>query len=179
MRFVKRLNRMRTLAVGLVMATLLVNVSAIAGTPPQAPVVPYVTFDGHALSTAQLKGHRAMLWLLSTWCGSCAAGLQAMADQAGKLEKTGLRVVILRNYQNGGYPGPDIRDFVNRVAPKLLKVPGWTLGEASMQLDHAYNRKHYPDIYFLIDADGRVQAVSGAPSATMDKILRFAREVDR
>lgn len=175
MRFAKYRDRARSLVVGLAMAASLSNVSAIAGSLPQAPTVPYATAGGRTLSTAQLKGHRTMLWLLSTWCGSCAAGLQAMADKADQLEKAGLRVVVLRNYQNGGYPGPDIRSFVDRVAPKLLKEPGWTFGEASPQLDYAYNRKHYPDIYFLIDASGRVQAVDGAPAATMDKILRFAQ----
>ncbi|TAM24176.1 MAG: redoxin domain-containing protein [Candidimonas sp.] len=175
MRFTKSCNRACWLVVGLAMVASLANVSAIAATLPQAPIVSYATAGGRTLSTAQFQGHRTMLWLLSTWCASCAAGLQAMADKADPLEKAGLRVVILRNYQNGGYPGSGIRSFVNRVAPTLLKEPGWTFGDAPPQLDYAYNHKHYPDIYFLIDANGRIQTVDGAPAATMDKILRFAR----
>lgn len=175
MQFKKHRNRACSLVFGLVMLVSLASASAIAATSPLAPVVPYTTAGGRTLSTAQFKGHRTMLWLLSTWCGSCAAGLQAMADKAGPLEKSGLRVVILRNYQNGGYPGPAIRKFVDRVAPTLLQQPGWAFGDASPQLDYAYNHKHYPDIYFLIDANGRIQAVDGAPAATMDTILRFAR----
>lgn len=168
-------NKALGLALALALTALLSNLPAMAGSLSQAPAAPYVTAGGQTRSTAQLKGHKTMVWLLSTWCGSCAAGLHAMADQADQIEKAGLQVVVLRNYQNGGYPGPDIRSFVARVAPKLLKQPGWTFGEASMQLEYAYNRKHYPDIYFLVDASGQVQATDGAPAATMDRILRFAR----
>lgn len=168
-------NKALELVLGLALTALLANPAAMAGSLPQAPAAPYTTAGGQTRSTAQLKGHKTMVWLLSTWCGSCAAGLQAMADHADQIEKAGLHVVVLRNYQNGGYPGMDIRSFVDRVAPKLLKEPGWTFGKASMQLDYAYNRRHYPDIYFLINASGQVQAVNGAPAATMDRILRFAR----
>ncbi|TAL86389.1 MAG: hypothetical protein EPN74_05025, partial [Rhodanobacter sp.] len=81
MRFTKYRSRACSLVVGLAMVVSLANVSAIAATPPLAPIVPYTTAGGRTLSTAQFKGHRTMLWLLSTWCGSCAAGLQTMADK--------------------------------------------------------------------------------------------------
>ena len=37
-----------------------------------------------------------------------------------------------------------------------------------------YNPRRYPDIYFLIDEKGMLQAVNGAPSATMSTIKKFA-----
>lgn len=169
----------RSFGAALMLATLLAS-AAVGGIGVTraadatiAPAAPY-TVGGHSRSTATLKGRPAMLWLLSTWCGSCAAGLQAMAKNATQIQKSGLRVVILRNYQDGGYPGPTIDKFVSEVAPTILRDTKWTLGNASAALERAYNSRHYADIYFLIDATGRIQQIGGAPAATMAKILRFA-----
>jgi len=146
-----------------------------AGPPPRAPDAQFTVVDGSAHSTAELKGSPTLLWLLSTWCGSCAAGLDTLSRHADEIAKTDLRVVILRNYQNGGYPGAGIAQFVARVIPRFQVPDSWVLGQASLELDRAYNGKHYPDIYFLIDRQGRIREVGGAPSATMDRILHFAR----
>ncbi|EQD75063.1 thiol-disulfide oxidoreductase, partial [mine drainage metagenome] len=113
---------------------LLASTPAHAVSPPNGPAALYLTAGGRTISTAQPKGHRTLLWLLSTWCGSCAAGLQAMASEAAQLVKSGLRVVMLRNYRNGGYPDPDIRSFVDRFAPGLLAEPHWTFAQASRGL---------------------------------------------
>ena len=163
----------RTWAVGLALAALLASGLAQATVAPLAPAVPF-TVGGRMESTAQMKGHPTLLWLLSTWCGSCAAGLQALRSEAAQLEMARLHVIVLRNYQNGGYPGPHIRAFVKRFAPALLSEPNWTFGQASLALGQAYNGRHYPDIYYLIDATGHIHAVDSAPGATMNRILRFA-----
>ncbi|MGC8522512.1 MAG: oxidoreductase, partial [Steroidobacteraceae bacterium] len=119
----------RTWAVGLTLAALLASTVARATVAPLAPLVPF-TVAGRMESTAQLKGHPTLLWLLSTWCGSCAAGLQALRSEAAQLEMARLHVIVLRNYKNGGYPGPHIRSFVKRFAPALLSEPNWTFGQA-------------------------------------------------
>lgn len=161
--------------------TIVIVASAItlgtagAAVPAPAPVVPYTTAHGQIRSTAQFKGHPTLLWLVSTWCSSCAAGLHTLTRHATELDETGLRVVILRNYKNDGYPGPDIRQFTAQTVPQFKVPKSWTLGQASKRLDRAYNPRHYPDIYFFIDAKGRIESVGGAPAATMDEILRFAR----
>lgn len=172
-------SRTRSLARRSVFALLLglagAGLAAQAAPAPMAPVASFVTDGGQTVSTASFRGHRTLLWLVSTWCSSCAAGLQAMQGQIPALQKTGLRVVVLRNYRNDGYPGPGIRAFVAQAAPSLVHQKHWLLGQASAELDARYNPRHYPDVYYLIDADGRVQGINGAPSATMDLILRFAR----
>ncbi|MHB1539813.1 MAG: thioredoxin domain-containing protein [Steroidobacteraceae bacterium] len=175
MRLAQSLPGARFWAAGLACTALLASASASAASAPPAPAARYVTIGARTLSTAQLKGHRTLLWLLSTWCGSCAAGLQTLASDSGELAKAGLHVVVLRNYRNGGYPGPNIRSFVEHFAPALLTQRNWTFGQASLGLDQAYNGRHYPDIYFLIDASGHIRAINSAPSATLDRILRFAQ----
>lgn len=166
--------RIRSAVLVPVILTLLSAAAMAAATDRAMPSAAFQTVDGRTLSTDSFKGKPTMLWLLSTWCGSCAAGLKAMAAKEPELESTGLRVVVLRNYKNGGYPGMSTGDFVKQV----LSTPppkDWIFGQASMQLDQVFNGRHYPDIYFLIGADGRIRSVDSAPSATIDRILAFAR----
>ncbi len=151
--------------------------AAGAANAPAAPAATFVTPQGRKVAISDYRGKPLMLWLVSTWCSSCSAGILSMEGKAKELEKLGLQVVVLRNYKNVGYPGPNIVDFVDQVMPKGATPPAnWTLGEATKGLDTAYNRRHYPDVYFLIDRQGRVEAVDGAPSATMDRILAFAKK---
>ena len=42
---------------------------------------------------------------------------------------------------------------------------------------HTYDPWGYPDVYFLIDKDGILQAVDLTPHVTMRKILAFAASV--
>lgn len=146
---------------------------ANAATVP-APVANYTNTLGSQVSTASLKGRPSMLWLLSTWCGSCAAGLQSMNAQAEQIRASGLQLVILRTYRNEGGEGPDVAEFVTKWAPALSQANNVTIGEATSGLEAAYNPRHYPDIYYLIDAQGHIQSADTAPSVTLEKILDFA-----
>lgn len=143
------------------------------GLPQKAPDA---TFYAHAneYSLGDFEGQKVMLWLLSTWCSSCVAGLEALADTQPRLERTDLKVLALRNHENGGFPGPSITEFAKRVEKPLTEAPNWVFGQASPGMARRYNPQNYPDIYFLIDEEGMVQVVSTAPAATLDKIERFA-----
>lgn len=171
------LNRSRLGGLGLALLLLGMSapLSAYASRSAQAPAAPFNTTSGQTLSTASLTGRPTLLWLMSTWCGSCAAGLQTLAQHAKGLQKAGLRVVVLRNYHNDGYPGMRIAAFTRKVLPHFKPPKNWILGQASRQLGQGYNAKHYPDVYFLIDAKGRIRAVDSAPSATFPRILAFAK----
>lgn len=142
--------------------------------PYPMPAVEYTS--GHqAHSLAELKGRRYMLWLVSTWCHTCVASLRVMSEANDQLAKRGFTIVLVRNHGNDGAPGPDARGFVARFAPGLLDAPNWRFGEASAQMKQTLNPRQYPDIYFLVDEQGRVQRVSTAPTVTLDRILAFAR----
>src|SRR3989304_6443183 len=52
------------------------------------------------------EGKRIMFWMFSTWCPSCIAGFNALAEKQPELKKDSLTVIVLRNYKNGGDPGP-------------------------------------------------------------------------
>lgn len=172
--------RHRRLRSALQAALLILAAGAFVATPPAqaatpnqpAPVAPFLV-GGIPHSTSILTGHKTMLWLVSTWCGSCAEGLRVLARHAPLLRDAGLRIVMLRNAGNGGYPGPGIHAFVSQVAPALFQQSNWTFGEATPAFEKAYNPRGYADIYFLIRANGTLQTISGAPAATLSTILGF------
>lgn len=120
------------------------------------------------------EGKKIMLWMFSTWCPSCISGFNALAENQPELKKDDLTIIVLRNYKNGGYPGPTVTEFAKKYDEKLLSESNWVFGEASEELENKYNSKKYPDIYYLIDNKGMIKEVNGAPAATLDDILNFA-----
>jgi thiol-disulfide isomerase/thioredoxin len=145
----------------------------VGGLPVAAPDAPFTSRAGRH-SIAEFKDRKIMLWLFSTWCSSCGVGMQALLEKQPQLRQAGLTILALKNYQNGGYPGPSLDDFVEQFGSSLRQAPNWIFGDASQKLATEYNARNYPDIYFLIDEQGMVQAVNGAPSATLDTIMSFA-----
>ena len=130
---------------------------------------------GRSVSVHAYRGHKTILWMFSTWCPTCEASAAALAEKQADFAKYGVQVVVLENYQNGGYPGPSIGEFALKYAPGVIQARNWTFGEATQGFATLYNPKAYPDLYYLIGADGVIDEISGAPSATLDTILKFAK----
>lgn len=137
------------------------------------------TAEGKHYSISDFKGKKIMLWMFSTWCSSCSAGMEALAERQDVLKENGFTVIALRNHENGGYPGPAIEEFAQKYGENIVDAPNWLLGEASKELASRYNHRNYPDIYFLIDENGYIQGMNGAPGATIDQILEFAGAASR
>jgi len=146
--------------------------------PNAGTVAPAATFtsQGKSQSLAAYRGQKVMLWLFSTWCPSCQAGLAALAQEHKTLAAGRVHLIVLENYQNGGYSGPTLQALLNHYASAVKDAPNWTIGNATEKLAAVYNAKAYPDIYYLISADGKIEAVGSAPSASMNEILAFARK---
>ena len=137
-----------------------------------APAASFIS-DGKTVPLSTFKGHKVMIWQVATWCGSCRAGLHTFAQHKSLIDKSQIRVIILRDYKNGGYPGVGIRKFTYRTAPSLLRDRHFIFGDDSKSLYKLYNPHHYVDVYELIDANGQVNTVSSTPSATFGKIKGF------
>ena len=135
----------------------------------------YFYVNSKKVSLKNFEGKKVMLWLFSTWCPSCIVGFQALAKKQPELKKDNLTIIVLRNYKNGGYPGPTVIEFAKKYGKNLLKAENWVFGEASNNLESIYNAKKYPDIYFLINSKGFIININGAPAATLDNILSFAK----
>ncbi len=147
--------------------------AAHAGQP--APGATF-TSAGKTIPLTTYRGHKTMVWLFSTWCPSCSAGLAALAKEQAALEAGGVQVVVLENYQNGGYTGPSMAQLMTQRAGAVKSARNWIVGAATQQLASVYNPKNYPDIYYLIGADGKITDIGSAPSASMQKILAFAQK---
>ncbi len=139
-----------------------------------APDMAFTTIDGREYKLSQFRGRPVMLWLFATWCPSCQAGAAAIAEHLTQMEQAGLQIIQLKLYNNLGYPGPSIQDFARAYTPPGRSSPTWLWGDASEALSYAYDPRGYPDIYFLIDREGIVREISGAPNTAIDQILSFA-----
>lgn len=130
---------------------------------------------GKRMNLRSFKGQPIMLWQVATWCKSCAIGLQTMAQNQALIDASDLKIIVLRDYKNGGYPGDDMEKFVAANAPALLHDSHFIIGEDTEELFRLYNPHHYIDVYHLIEPNGDVAVISSAPSVTFDKIKRFIR----
>lgn len=137
-----------------------------------APAASFIS-NGKTVTLASFKGHPVMLWQVATWCGSCRAGLRTFAANKALIDKSALRIIVLRDYQNAGYPGPSMHKFVEQAAPSLLNDPHFVFGDDTKALYTRYNPHHYVDVYELITADGNIKTTSSTPSATFGKIKAF------
>lgn len=170
-----KLRYLTLLFVGLVAAIApLSSYSAQNGLPIKAPEASF-SIEGTTYNLSHFKNRRVMLWFLSTWCTTCRIALDALEEKQQELIESGLQIIALKNHENGGYPGPTIHGFVKLFTPDLLNASNWMFGNASAELGALYNSRRYPDIYFLIDEKGMLVAVEGAPGATLDIIMEFAR----
>jgi len=86
-----------------------------------------------------------------------------------------MEIIGVKTAGNAGYEGPSVREFVQSFAPSLLDADRWMWGTASRQTTETYNPQNRPDIYYLIDQDGTIQARDTAPAATIDRITQFAQ----
>jgi hypothetical protein len=152
--------------------------SAAGGAAPAAgsaaPGGSFTTVSGRTETIASLRGHKALLWFVATWCPSCQAGTQAMAGQVARLRAAGVRVVEVEDYADLGQPGPAMTSFARQLAGAAYHDPGWTFGTASQALTRAYNPRGYLDIYFLLGSSGRVAYIGSAPGSTMSQLLAHA-----
>ncbi len=104
-------------------------------------------------------------------------GVQAVLPVRKSLRKLkNLKIIATKTFGNAGYPGPSVLDFAKQYSPSLLSEKNWLWGDLTKSSTAVYNPKNYPDIYFLIDENGVLQDISGAPAATINKIIKFANE---
>jgi thiol-disulfide isomerase/thioredoxin len=139
-----------------------------------APNGTLTTTTGEPLTVASLRGEPTLLWFVTTWCPSCQAGTQTMAQNVPRLRADGVRVVEVELYQDLGQSGPSMSSFGRQLAGARYDAPGWTFAIASSELTRTYDPGSYLDIYYLLDAKGRIVYVNSSPSSTMSSILAEA-----
>lgn len=147
--------------------------SAILELGKEAPDVTFTTIDGEEQRLSDYRGERIMFWYFATWCPSCIKAAEVLEQNNDQLN--GMKIIALKTYGNAGYGGPTILEFSQKYSPNALQYNNWVWGDASQQATSVYNSQNYPDIYFLIDKNGILRDVDGAPAATLNKIINFAQ----
>ncbi len=140
-----------------------------------APDIAFTTVDGSEYQLSDFRGRPVMLWFYASWCPTCQIGTKAVAGVIDQLKLAEVQIIQLQLYKNLGYPGPTAEEFARQYASSVPRSPNWLWGDASLVASYTYDPQGYPDIYFLIDENGTLQAIDFAPHVTMDKILDFAR----
>jgi hypothetical protein len=147
---------------------------AVPAVGSAAPGGSFTTVSGRTETIAALRGHKTLLWFVTTWCPGCQAGTQAMAGQVARVRAAGIRVVEVEDYADLGQPGPAMTSFGPQLAGAAYHGSGWTFGTASRALTRAYNPQGYLDVYFLLDPSGRVAYINTAPASTLSQLLAHA-----
>lgn len=147
------------------------NASKAIAVGATAPDGSFTAVSGDTESVTGLRGQPALLWFVATWCSSCQAGTEAMAQKIDEFAAHRVRVVELEMAGDLGQPGPSISAFGHQLAGAAYTNPDWMFGVASAGLTTTYNPASYLDIYYLIDAAGRITYVNGSPASTMGQLL--------
>lgn len=140
------------------------------GTP--APNLGFTTASGSPETVASLRGRPTLLWFVATWCSSCQAGTQFLAQQGlASLHAAGVRVEEVELYDDLGQSGPSISQFGRALAGSQFTSPDWQWGTASQAMTERYDPKAYLDIYYLLGRNGRVRYVNSSPASTFSELL--------
>ena len=145
-----------------------VSTAAYAGSRVAAPQLPYLGFDGKALTVGGKSGQLTLVNLWATWCLPCLTELKELAAHHATLKKMGLRVVALSvdGLTEGGTPG----DPASLVAK--LKLP-FECGRATPALVRRVEKLRtnswgvkWPlpvPASLLLDGEGRLLAIYYGP----------------
>lgn len=185
--------RRRRLWIGSITAAAVVIAAVVLGlhfsnrptaSPTATPAVGQVapggtltTISGATVDVVSLRGHPTLLWFVSTWCSSCQAGTQTMAQNIAELRSDGVRVYEVELYRDLDQTGPPMTQFSRALAGPEAANPDWTFGTSSEALTRTYDPQSYLDIYYLLDANGRVTYVNSSPGSTMPQLLAAARRL--
>jgi len=138
-----------------------------------APDGELILINGTVRSISYFRGKPLLLWFVATWCPSCLDGVRALNNSIDLLARYNVTIVVVQLYQNLGYPGPDITQFIRRAGGDYAYKHGYMIPAVSTyELTATYDPWGYPDIYYLIDSNGKVIYINGAPSLTLDQLLK-------
>ena len=142
-----------------------------------APNGTFTTLAGTTDHVASLRGQPTLIWFVTTWCSSCQYGTHVMAEDIAKLQAKGVRVEEVELYQDMGQKGTPIGPFAKSLAGAQYKNPDWSFGVSSATLTRTYDPKSYLDIYYLLNAKGKITYVNSSPGSTLTQLLHAASKL--
>lgn len=138
-----------------------------------APDATLTTVDGEQVQLSDYRGQKVMLWIFATWCPSCQRGAQVLQRNNDQLQD--MKILAVKTNGNAGRRGPSPQQFAQRHASATLQEDNWVWGGLSPQSTNTFNPQNRPDLVYLIDEDGTIQARTAAPAAVINRITQFAQ----
>ena len=136
-----------------------------------APDSTFFFANGTEANLSSYKGHEVLLWFVATWCSGCAQGNELLNSSYKEFSEHGVKVLELELYNDLGYSGENIVNFVQNFAPeayqKRVVIPAY----ASYNMTLIYDRQGYLDIYYLISPDGKILYENASLGATLPELL--------
>jgi len=136
-----------------------------------APDSTFFFANGTEANLSSYKGHEVLLWFVATWCSGCAQGNELLNSSYKEFSEHGVKVLELELYNDLGYSGENIVNFVQNFAPeayqKRVVIPAY----ASYNMTLIYDRQGYLDIHYLISPDGKILYENASLGATLPELL--------
>ena len=136
-----------------------------------APDSAFFFANGTEANLSSYKGHEVLLWFVATWCSGCAQGNELLNSSYKEFGEHGVKVVELELYNDLGYSGENIENFVQEFAPEAYQKNVVIPAYASYNMTLAYDSQGYLDIYYLISPNGKILYENGPLEATLPELL--------
>ncbi len=135
-----------------------------------APNVGFYTLNGSPASLSAYKGHMIVVWFVATWCSGCAQGNAILNSSYAFFNQKGVKIIEVELYNDLGYSGPAIDNFVSDYAPaayaKGVLVPMYSSYNTTL----TYDPKGYLDIYYLLSPSGKILYANSPLAATLPQL---------
>ena len=120
-----------------------------------APNYPFQLANGSIENVDSYHGEPLLLWFVATWCSSCAQGNVVAANNLAFFKEHNVKIVELEQYDDLGYSGVPISQFISEYGDNNTYVQG---GVAGYNMTLAYNTPPtlQLDIYYLIGPNGKI-----------------------
>lgn len=133
-----------------------------------APLKSFYFVNGTKGTLADFSGKTVLLYLVTTWCSTCAQGTSALGSNMSFFKSKNVSIVEVETYKDFNYSGEPIYQFTKQYAGNSSSY--MVDAYSGYNLTATYDPKGYLDIYYLISPSGKIAYVNGEPSVTMDDL---------
>ena len=126
--------------------------------------------NGGTVSTKSLEGHPLVVWLMTTWCSSCAETSELLVSQYyNTFRSDGILLVQIENYNDLNQQGESLPAFVSQYGGS--NEPGWYIGTAPQWVTQQYNPAGVLDIYYLVNSQGYIVGSGQSLGSNLNSVI--------
>lgn len=126
--------------------------------------------NGGSVTTNSLKGQPLVVWLMTTWCSSCAETSELLVSQYYSTFKSdGIRLLQIENYNDLNQQGESLPAFVSQYGGS--SETGWYIGTAAQSVTQEYNPTSALDVYYMVNAQGYIVGSGQGLGANLNSVI--------